>query len=137
MELQDAIKEIVQNYGMTLWLGFLTIFLTGIIALWIKEFVQNVLNYIQTKMSDIGYGAMILWEGKLKRVVEIRFKSIKVIDDEEIKFIPIETWLKSVQTYPQPRNDQFDENKWKEKPWDGKTERRKHKEYNNERPNDE
>lgn len=79
-------------------------------------------------MSDLGYGAMIIWDGQLKRVVEINFKNIKVMDDEEIKYIPIEVWLKSVKTYPQPRKDEFDEKKWKEKPWDGGTERRKYSE---------
>jgi len=124
MELESIIKEIVANYGVSIFVGFLSLFLTGFIALWIKNLISDVFNYYTTKMSDLGYGAMILWNGKLKRVVEIKFRKIKAIDDEEIIFIPIETWLKSVQSYPQPRNDQFDERKWYEKPWDGKTERR-------------
>ena len=130
MEFDAIIKDIIQNYGVSLWLGFLGVFLTGIIALWIKNLISNVVNYFSTRMSDLGYGTMILWEGKLKRVVEIKFKYIKVIDDEEIKFIPIETWLKSIQSFPQPRMDQFDENKWREHPWDGRTERRKSKDGN-------
>lgn len=133
MEFDAIVREIIQQYGVNLYLGFVTLLVTGILTIWVKNLIVNLVNYFATRMSDLGYGTMILWEGKLKRVVEIKFKFIKVVDDEEIKFIPIETWLKSIQTFPQPRVDQFDENKWKERAWDGRTERRKpNKQVNDE-----
>ncbi len=132
MGFEETISEIIRGYGSSLWLGFVILTVTGIVTLSIKNLISNIVNYYSTRMSDLGYGTMILWNGKLKRVVEIRFKHIKVVDDEEILFIPIEIWLKSIQSFPQPRNDQFDENKWKEKPWDGRTERRRNRETNTE-----
>lgn len=124
MGFEETVSEIIKEYGSSLWLGFVILIVTGIAMLSIKNLISDIVNYYLTRISDLGYGAMILWNGKLKRVVEIKFKHIKVVDDEEILFIPIDAWLKSVQSFPQPRNDQFDENKWKEKPWDGRTERR-------------
>jgi hypothetical protein len=124
MGFEETISEIIRGYGSSLWLGFVVLIVTGIATLSIKNLISDIVNYYITRMSDLGYGAMILWNGKLKRVVEIKFKYIKVVDDEEILFIPIETWLKSIKSFPQPRNDQFNEEKWKEKPWDGRTERR-------------
>ncbi len=119
MDLDAIIKEIIQNYGMSLWVSFVALFLAGLAALAIKNLIQDVSNYIATRMSDLGYGAIILWDGKRKRVVEIKFRKIKVVDDDEIAFIPIEAWLKSVQKYPQPRKNEFTE------VWDGKVDRRK------------
>jgi len=136
MEIDAIIKEIISTYGVNIMLGVFSLFITGFFALWLKNLVSDVFNYLSTKMSDLGYGAMILWNGKLKRVVEIKFRRIKAVDDEEIIFIPIETWLKSVQSYPQARNDQFDERKWYEKPWDGRVERRK-SEHDRKSPNAE
>jgi hypothetical protein len=131
MGFEETISEIIRGYGSSLWLGFVILVVTGIVTLSIKNLISNIVNYYATKMSDLGYGTMILWNGKLKRVVEIRFKHIKVVDDEEILFIPIESWLKSIQSFPQPRNDQFNEEKWREKPWDGKTERRSNRRETN------
>jgi hypothetical protein len=122
MPLEQVIQAIINDYWTTIWLGFVSLIITGFIMLLVKNFIADLANYFKVRTSDLGYGAMILWEGKLKRVVEIRFKEIKVIDDEEICFIPILIWIASIKTYPQPRDDQFKEDSWKH--YDGKIERR-------------
>jgi hypothetical protein len=123
MTLEQVIQTIVEQYWTTIWLGFVSLVVTGFVMLLIKNFISDLVNYFKVRMSDLGYGAMILWRGKLKRVLEIKFKEIKVIDDEEICFIPISVWISSEKSYPQPRDDQFKEENWKH--WDGKTERRR------------
>ena len=40
-------------------------------------------------------------------------------------YIPIVKYLNGVQEFPHPRYDDFDEEKYHEKPWNGETERRK------------
>ena len=107
--MEETIVQIIDQFGPQLWLGFVTLIITGFVMLMLKSLISDLVNYYKVRMSDLGYGVMILWKGKLKRVAEIKFKMIKVVDDEEIMFIPVRTWLSSVQIFPQPRHDQFDE----------------------------
>jgi hypothetical protein len=123
MEIEQIITEILTKNWTTLWLGFVTFVATGFIMLMLKNFIVDLVNYFKVRMSDLGYGAMIIWEKQLKRVVQIKFREIKVVDDKEIVFVPIITWLASVKSYPQPRDDQFKEESWTR--WDGKSDRRK------------
>jgi hypothetical protein len=123
--MEQTIATIISQFGPQIWLAFVTFVVTGFVMIMLKNFVQDLVNYFKVRMSDLGYGAMVIWQGKLKRVAEIKFKKIKLIDDEEIVFVPIVSWLNSAQVYPQPRHDQFDEKRWETKPWDGKIERRK------------
>ena len=117
MPVEQTIQTIINEYWTQIWLGFVSLVVTGFIMLLVKNFIVNLANYFKVRMSDLGYGAMVFWQGKLKRVVEIKFKEIKLVDDEEICFIPIATWLGSVKQYPQPRDDQFSEESWKH--WNG------------------
>lgn len=122
--MEQTIAQIINQFGPQIWLAFVTLIVTGFVMMMIKTLISDLVNYYKVRMSDLGYGTMILWQGKLKRVAEIKFKMIKVVDDEEIMFIPVKTWLSSVQIFPQPRHDQFDEKKWETRPWDGKEDRR-------------
>ena len=122
--MEDTINKIIQDYGLSLFLSVISLIVSGIVILSIKNFIVNMVQYIQVRLSDLGYGAMVYWEGQLKRVEKISFKKIKLVDDSMITFVPIKTWQDSVQNFPQPRYDQFDEKKWETKPWDGH-ERRK------------
>jgi hypothetical protein len=107
--MEETIAQIIQQFGPQIWLGFVALVVTGFIMLLVKMFVSDLVNYFKVRMSDLGYGTMILWQGNLKRVVEIKFKTIKVVDDEEVMFIPIKTWLNSVQVFPQPSCEHFRE----------------------------
>lgn len=88
----------------------------------LKNFITDLVSYYKVRASDLGRGAMIKWNNKLKMIHSIHFKYIEVYDDEETIFIPISTWLSTDRVYPKPRDDQFDEEKWKH--WDGRTDRR-------------
>lgn len=121
--MEQTIAMIIEKYGSEIWLSFITLVVTGFIMINVKNFVSDLVLFYKAKMSDLGKGAMILWSGKLKMVKQIHFKSIELYDDEEVIYIPINTWIKSVKVYPKPRSDQFSEESWKQ--WDGKIERRK------------
>ena len=120
--MEQTIAVIIEKYGAQLWLGFITLVITGFVMMNIKNFVTDLVYFYKAKFSDLGKGAMILWDRKLKMVKTIHFKEIEVYDDEEVLYIPIKMWLSSVKTYPKPRDDQFIEENWR---WDGETDRRR------------
>ena len=121
--MEQTIALIINQYGSEIWLSFITLVITSFIMINIKNFISNLVLFYRAKMSDLGKGAMIFWNGKLKMVKQIHFKDIELYDDEEVIYIPIITWFNSVKVYPKPRNDQFIEESWKN--WDGHRERRK------------
>jgi hypothetical protein len=124
--LEQTIQQIIQEFAPQLWLGFVTLIVTGFVMLILKNFIEDLVNYYKVRMSDLGKGAMIIWKDKLKMVKTIHFKDIEVFDDEEVVYIPIKIWMSSEKVYPKPRQDQFKEEGWKH--YDGKIERRKNQE---------
>lgn len=121
--MEEAIATIITQFGPQIWLAFVTFVVTGFVMLILKNLIGDLVLYFRVRMSDLGKGAMIMWWGKLKMVSRIYFKYIEVYDDEEVVYIPIKTWINTDRVYPKPREDQFDEQKWKH--WDRITDRRK------------
>lgn len=107
----EILQLILNQYGTTIWFSFVVFVITTLIISVVKDFIIDFINYIKVKMSNLGYGAVIIWEGKKKIVEEIKFEKIKVVDDDEIVFIPIKKWIESAQTYPQPTTRTFKERK--------------------------
>jgi len=124
MEVDQIVAVIIQEYGAQLWIGFVTLVVTGFVMLLIKQFISNLANYFRAKMSDIGYGQRIYWNNQIYLVEEITFRYIVAKDDMRIIHIPIDTYLSGVKQYPLHRHDDFNEEKYHEKPWDGRIERR-------------
>ena len=121
---EDIIAQVIQTYGGQLWLGFVTLVITGFVLTLVKNFIQDLVNYFRAKMSDIGYGQLIYWDKQIYAVDRITFKSILVKDDERMIYIPIDKYLSSAREYPLSRYDDFDENKYHQKPWNGANDRR-------------
>lgn len=126
--MEDTIRAIIEEFGATLWLGFVTFVITAFVMSIMKNFVLDLVLYFRVRTSDLGKGAMIKWSGQLKMVKSINFKEIEIFDDEEVLYIPIKSWLNSVKVYPKPRDDQFDEKQWRR--WDRITDRRQEDKLN-------
>ena len=125
MTPEELIATIVTQYGQQIWLAFVTFVLTGFIMIMLKNLVMDLANYFRARMSDIGRGQRIYFDGEILSIDKISFRHIEAHDDKTVVFIPIDKYLASVRRYPKNRHDDFDEKKYFEKPWDGKTERRK------------
>lgn len=124
MEVEQIIATIIQEYGIQLWIGFITLIITGFVMLLVKQFITNLANYFRARMSDIGYGQRIYWDNQIYLVERINFRHIVAKDDKRIIHIPIDIYMNHVRQYPLHRYDDFDEEKYHQRPWDGKTERR-------------
>jgi hypothetical protein len=126
--MEEIIAAIIKDYGGQIWLGFVTLVITGFVMLLLKQFIENLVNYFRARMSDIGFGQRIYWEGQIYVVDRTTFKHIVVKDDCKVVHIPIDKYLEGAREYPLNRFDDFDERKYHQKPWDGRTERRTTKE---------
>ena len=124
MSPDQIVAEIIQEYGTQLWLSFVTLVITGFILTLMRNFVQDVVYYFKARLSDIGFGQRIFWKNEIYIVQKIHFKFITIKDDKKIIRIPIKTYITGTVEYPLHRYDDFDEEKYHQAPWDGKTERR-------------
>ena len=131
MGFENSINDIIKNYGSSLWLGFVSLVVTTFILTVAKNFVADLVLYFKAKMSDIGYGQRIYYKDQIYIVQNIHFKYIVIYDDKKIIRIPIKTYMEGTIEFPQPRYDDFDENKYHQKPWDGKTDRRNQEKVDN------
>jgi len=123
--MEDVIAAVIRDYGGQLWLGFVTLVVTGFILTLVKNFIQDLVNYFRAKMSDIGHGQLIYWDKQIYAVDRITFRSILVKDDIRMIYIPIDKYLASAREYPLSRYDDFDEEKYHQKQWNGVVDRRK------------
>lgn len=122
--MEDLIVEIINKYGQQLWMAFITLVITGFILTVLRSFVSDLVYYFKARMSDIGSGQRIYFDGQIYAVVRIEFRHIVARDDRKTIFIPINKYIDGVREYPINRYDDFDESKYHEKPWDGVKERR-------------
>jgi len=123
--MEELITTILNNYGQQLWFGFITLFVTGFIMILIRQLIANTANYFRARMSDIGFGQRIYWDNQIYMVEKITFRHIVARDDKRIVLIPIDIYMGGVKYYPLHRFDDFDEEKYHQKPWDGLKDRRK------------
>jgi hypothetical protein len=124
MPLDQTIQAIIEEYGTTLWLGFVTLVVTGFVLATLKGFVEDLIYYVRARMSDIGYSQRIYYNNEIYLVRSIHFKYIIIYDDKKVIRIPTKSYLNGPIVFPQPRYDDFNEKKYHEPPWDGKRERR-------------
>lgn len=127
MPLEQTVTTIIEEYWQQIWLGFVTLVVTGFIMIMVKNFISDLVNYYRARMSDVGYGQRIYWRGQIFIVDGIKFKHIVAHDDKKKILIPINTFISGVKEYPHHRYDDFDEHKYHEGQWDGVTERRRNK----------
>jgi hypothetical protein len=77
--------------------------------IFIKEFITDLVFYVRVRMSDLGKGAIIIWDDKRRMIEKIHFKTIEVFDDEVRIFIPIRNWVTVTKYYPIPKKSEFEE----------------------------
>lgn len=123
--VEETIATIINQYGTELWLGFVTLVITGFVLSLIRGFISDLVDYFRARMSDVGYGQRIYWRGEIFIVDRIKFQHIVAHDDKKRILIPIGLYLGGVKEYPNHRHDDFDENRYHERPWDGVNDRRK------------
>ena len=124
-QLEDLIQELVSIYGSQLWWAFVTMVATGFAILIVKNFITDLAYYFKARMSDIGYGQRVYYNGEIFIVQVIKFKYILMKDDKMTVRIPIKEYMDGPILFPHPRYDDTDEKKYHQKPWDGVTERRR------------
>lgn len=124
MPVEQTIQTIIEEYGSTLWVGFVTLVVTGFALTTIKGFVEDFVYYLRARLSDIGYSQRIYYNNEIYLVRSIHFKYIVIYDDKKVIRIPIKLYMNGPIVFPQPRYDDFNEKKYHEPPWDGATERR-------------
>lgn len=124
MPIDQTIQAILEEYGPTLWLGFVTLVITGFVLGTLKGFVEDLIYFVRAKMSDIGYSQRIYYNNEIFLVRSIHFKFIVIYDDKKVIRIPTKQYLNGPIIFPQPRYDDFNEKKYHEPPWDGSKERR-------------
>lgn len=125
MTPEELIRIIVVDYGQQIWLTFVTFVITGFALIMLKNFIQDLVNYLRARMSDIGRGQRIFFKKEIFVIDKINFRNIEAHDDQKEIFIPIDIYMSDVRIYPKNRFDDFDEQKYFQKAWDGKDERRK------------
>lgn len=124
MPIDQTIQAILEEYGPALWLGFVTLVVTGFVLGTLKGFVEDLIYFVRAKMSDIGYSQRIYYNNEIYLVRSIHFKFIVIYDDKKVIRIPTKQYLNGPIIFPQPRYDDFNEKKYHEPPWDGSQERR-------------
>lgn len=125
MTTEQIISTIIEEFGTQIWLAFITFVITGFVLTILKDFVSDIVYYYRARMSDIGYGQRIYWRGEIYVVQKIHFKYITIKDDKKTIRIPIKTYISGVVEFPLHRYDDFNEEKYHQKRWDGVTERRR------------
>ena len=108
--MEAIVATIINTYGTQIWLSFIGLIATTFIMSIIKNFISDLVLFYKIRMSDLGKGAMIIWNNKLKMVKKIHFRHIEVYDDQEVVYIPTRKWFNSDQIYPKPKDIQFKEN---------------------------
>ena len=125
--MEDIIANIINEYGQQLLSAFVVLVVTGFILSLIRAFISNLVHYFEARIGDIGTGQRIYIKDQIYVVDRITFKHIIARDDRKIIHVPINVYLNGIREYPINRFDDFDEEKYHEKPWDGSTERRESK----------
>jgi hypothetical protein len=123
--MEELIATIVSEYGAQIWFAFITFVITGFVLTLMKNLVQDLVYYYRARMSDIGRGQRIYFRGEIFQIDKITYRYIEAHDDRRFVLIPIKDYMEGVREYPIGRHDDFDEDKYHQKPWDGQTERRK------------
>jgi hypothetical protein len=124
MPIEQTIQTIIEEFGSAIWLGFITLVVTGFALSSIKGFIEDLVFYAKARFSDIGFGQRIYYSDNIYMVKEVLFRYLIIYDDKRIIRIPLKQYMSGPIIFPQPRYDDFDERKYHEGPWDGKTERR-------------
>lgn len=124
MPIEETIRTIIQEYGAQLWVGFVTLVVTGFVLGTLKGLVEDLVFYVKARMSDVGFGQRVYYRDNIYLVRSIHFKYIVIYDDKKVIRIPLKQYMNGPVVFPQPRYDDFDEKKYHEPPWDGQTERR-------------
>lgn len=125
MPIEYTIQTIIEDFGSTLWMGFIVLVITGFILSSIRNLIDDLIYYIKARFSDIGYGQRIYYQNNIYIVKSVHFKYLIIYDDKKTIRIPLKLYMNGPIVFPQPRHDDFDEEKYHEPPWDGKTDRRR------------
>ncbi len=100
--MEETINLIISQYAQSLWIGFISLFITGFILITVKDFIMDVFYFEAAKASDIGFGQNIYWKSELFTVREIKFKYLVIYNKERIIRIPLKKYLEGTKEFPNP-----------------------------------
>lgn len=102
--MEQAISDILSQYGAQLWLSAVTIIVTTFFMMWIRSLITDISNYLKVKSSSIGEQSIIIMNEKRYLVEEIRFRKVKLVNGDDIVFMPMQTWMNMTITVPRYRD---------------------------------
>lgn len=102
--MEQAITEIISEYGAQLWLGTVTIIVTTFIMTWLRNLIRDIFNYARVKSSSIGEQSIIILNGKKYFVEQISFRRVKLVNGDDIMLIPISRWMSMSLILPRYRD---------------------------------
>lgn len=100
--MEEIINTIITDYSSKLWMGFISLVITGFVLISIKNFITSLIHYFTARMSDIGFGQKIYYKDNLYAVREIKFKYLVIYDEEKIIRIPLKKYLEGPIIFPNP-----------------------------------
>lgn len=98
--MEQTIATIIAQFGPELWLAAVTLIVTTFVMMWIRGLVADFFNYYKAKAAMIGEQAVIIQNRKPYLVEEIKFKTVKLVNGDDIMFIPMKTWVNMTYTVP-------------------------------------
>jgi hypothetical protein len=98
--MEQTISAIIQEFGAQLWLTAVTLIITTFVMTWIKNKIRDLANYLQVRSSSIGEQSIVIISDKKYLVEEIKFRTIKLVNGDDIMFIPLSNWIHMNITVP-------------------------------------
>lgn len=102
MDISKVINDIIVTYSTQIWIAFVSLVVTSLVLVSVKELVQDVIHFWSAKSSDIGYGQRIYWDSEIYIVKKIHFRYIEVYNEKKLVRIPIKLYFQKPIVFPQP-----------------------------------
>lgn len=102
--MEPVLTEIITQYGAQLWLSSVTLIVTTFIMMWIRNLITDLSNYLKVKSSSIGEQSVIIMNSKKYLVESIEFRKVKLVNGDDIVFMPMRTWMNMTITVPRYRD---------------------------------
>ena len=103
MEINQLLEQLIKEYGTALWIASITIVISTMVLISLKDFATNIVNYFSVKMSDFGEHSIVSYNGKTYIVKDIKLTSVVVENDYEVVIIPIKKWLSQDKIMPKQK----------------------------------
>ena len=105
--IEQTLQAIIEEYAGALWVGFITLVVTGFVLSTIRTLVEDLMYYVRARLSDIGYGQRIYYPnirfGSVYIVKSVEFRYLIVYDDTSLIRIPLKTYMNGPMQFPLPK----------------------------------